>query len=325
MRFADCHGPIFRQPASERYSLASASISTAEHGRVCPLQRGFIGERPMPDEVQKVAVGLSFPEGPYQHPDGFLLVQQPRDHRIVRVGPNGEVETWVETPNAGTGGIVFNAAGYAFATGGNGTNQILRITPDLKVEPFVTDFEGHAFLGPNDLAIHASGHIFFSDPGTFVTAESNGGFYRSDFEGHTIRVAENLGFPNGVAVSADGRRVYVAETLTGLVKVFDVTEAGDAVNSSVFADVGRGNGKGGPDGMCVDSEGNLYAAIYTGGVVRVVSPEGQHLRDIPAGGDRPTNCCFGGPDLRTLYITESETGTLRSVPSDIAGPPAILP
>ena len=84
--------------------------------------------------------------------------------------------------------------------GGNGTNQILRITPDLKVEPFVTDFEGHAFLGPNDLAIHASGHIFFSDPGTFVTAESNGGFYRSDFEGHTISVAENLGFPNGVAV-----------------------------------------------------------------------------------------------------------------------------
>ncbi len=279
----------------------------------------------MSGELRIVAEGLSFPEGPYQLPDGSMLVQQPRAHRIVVVSPSGDVQTWVETPNAGTGGIVFNRAGHAFVTAGNGTNQILRITPERTTEPLVTDFEGQAFLGPNDLAIHPSGHIFFSDPGKFVTAKQNGGFYRTDFEGRTVRVAENLGFPNGVAVSEDGRRVYVAETLTGLVKAFDVTEAGDVTGGSVFAEVGRGTGEGGPDGMCVDSQGNLYAAIYTGGIVRVVSPDGRHLRDIPAGGAAPTNCCFGGPDLKTLYITESETGTLRSVRNDIAGAPPVLP
>ena len=279
----------------------------------------------MSGELRILAEGLSFPEGPYQLPDGSLLVQQPRDQRIVVVSPGGEVQTWVETPNAGTGGIVFNRAGYAFVTGGNGTNQILKITPERTVEPLVTDYEGQPFLGTNDLAIHSSGHIFFSDPGKFVTAKQNGGFYRTDFEGRTVRVAENLGFPNGVAVSEDGRRVYLAETLTGLVKAFDVTESGDVTGSSVFAEVGRGTGEGGPDGMCVDSQGNLYAAIYSGGIVRVVSPDGRHLRDIPAGGAGPTNCCFGGHDLKRLYITESETGTLRSVRNDIAGAPPVLP
>ena len=262
----------------------------------------------MSDDLRIVAERLSFPEGPYQLPDGRLLVQQPRDHRIVAVSPGGEIRTWVETPNGGTGGIVFNRAGYAFATGGNGTNHILRITPERAVESFVTDYAGQPFLGPNDLAMHSSGHIFFSDPGKFVTARPNGGFYRTDFQGSTMRVAGDLGFPNGVAVSHDGRRVYLAETLTGLVKAFEVTESGEVTGSSVFAEVGRGTGEGGPDGMCVDSLGNLYVAIFSGGIVRVVSPDGRHLRDIPAGGAGPTNCCFGGPDLMTLYITESETG-----------------
>ena len=285
-----------------------------------------MGAASMSEEPRIVAEALSFPEGPYQLPDGRLLVHQPRDHRIVVIGPDGKVRTWVETPNAGTGGIVFNRAGYAFATGGNGTNQILRITPQ-RSESIRWSPTTKASLSsvPNDLAMHPSGHIFFSDPGKFVTAKPNGGFYRTDFQGRTLRVAGDLGFPNGVAVSHDGRRVYLAETLTGLIKAFDVTESGEVTGSSVFAEVGRGTGEGGPDGMCVDSQGNLYVAIYSGGIIRVVSPDGRHLRDIPAGGAGPTNCCFGGPDLKTLYITESETGTLRSVRNDIPGAPPVLP
>ena len=279
----------------------------------------------MSNRVRVVARGLSFPEGPYQHPNGLLLVQQPRDDRIVRVGAGGKITTWVKTPDAGTGGIVFNKSGYGFATGGKSTNQILRIYPDLRVETFVSDFQGQPFLGTNDIAIHPSGHIFFSDPGTFATAKANGGFYRTDPAGETIRVADGLGFPNGVAVSGDGRRVYLAETLLGLIRVFEVTESGEVLDTSVFAHVGRGNGQGGPDGMCVDSHGNLYVAIYSGGIIRVVSKQGRHLRDIAVGGTSPTNCCFGGPDLRTLYITEAQTGTLVSVTSGTAGAPVVLP
>ena len=279
----------------------------------------------MSNVVTIVAAGLGFPEGPYEMPDGSILVQDPRRHRINVVDRRGLVETWVETPNAGTGGIVFNRAGYAFATAGNGTNAILRITPDRSLKWFITDHDGTLFLGPNDLAMHHSGHIFFSDPGTFATAEHSGGFYRADFSGRTVKIAGALGFPNGVTVSPDGGRVYLAETLDGTIRAFDVTRDGEVTGSRVLAEVGRGSGEGGPDGMCVDERGNVYAAIFSGGMIRVVSPEGALIRDIEVGAARPTNCCFGGPDLRTLYVTEAETGTLRAVVNDVPGAPPVVP
>lgn len=272
-----------------------------------------------------VATDLGFPEGPYEHPDGFLLVQEPTKSKISLVRSDGTTETFVDVPGAGTGGIVFNRAGYAFATGGGQSRKLFRITPQRELEVFLEQFEGEPLLGPNDLAMHPSGHIFFSDPGLLPTGDLDGAFYRTDFEGHVVRVAQGLGYPNGVAVSPDGSRVYLAETETGLVHAFDVDAAGNVSARSVLADVGRGTGEGGPDGMCVDEKGNVYVAVYSSGVVRVISPDGTQLYDIPAGGASPTNCCFGGPGRRTLYITETETSTLRAVANDIPGAPPVLP
>ena len=135
-----------------------------------------------------------------------------------------------------------------------------------------------------------------------------------------------MAFPNGVAVAPDGSAVYLAETRYNRILRYALTQdsnagtAGKVGPRTVFAQL-RGGDVGGPDGMAFDAAGNLYVAHYGEGRVDVLGPDGSEVLTIPVPGKGTTNVAFGGPDKRTLVITDVETASLYRVRVSIPGHP----
>lgn len=134
-------------------------------------------------------------------------------------------------------------------------------------------------------------------------------------------MAEGLAFPNGLALTADQRTLYLVETLTRKVYACAVLDDGGLGPRQDLATLREG-GVGG-DGMALDVAGRLYVAHFGLGTVDIFSPAGEPLGELPAGGANPTNVAFGGPDGQDLYITEAETGGVyvqRSLAAGLALP-----
>ena len=152
---------------------------------------------------------------------------------------------------------------------------------------------------PNDIALAPSGMIYASDPNW---ADGTGQLWRIDKKGRVKKIAADMGTTNGIEVSPDGRRLYVNESQQRKVWAFDIQPGGDIANKRLlieFPDFGF-------DGMRCDVAGNRYISRHGKGVVAVVSPEGKMIREIDVLGRNPTNLCFGGPDGRTVYVTEAD-------------------
>ena len=132
------------------------------------------------------------------------------------------------------------------------------------------------------------------------------------------RIDQGLAFPNGVAISPDGASVYLAETYRNRILRYPIAADGTIGGRSEFAPV---PGEHGPDGMACDERGNLYVAHYGGGKVVVLAPTGALLQEIPVPGANVTNVAFGGPDRRTLVITDVATASLYTARVEIPGLP----
>jgi gluconolactonase len=152
---------------------------------------------------------------------------------------------------------------------------------------------------PNDLAIGPDDVLYASDPSW---AKSTGQIWRIDPQGKTTILARDMGTTNGIEVSPDGRTLYVNESVQRNVWAFTLTKDGMAVDKRLlkkFEDHGF-------DGMRADVDGNLYITRHGKGTVVKLSPEGKVLKEIDVLGSKPSNLCFGGPDGRTVYVTEVE-------------------
>ena len=136
-------------------------------------------------------------------------------------------------------------------------------------------------------------------------------------DGHAIPVADGLAFPNGLALTADAKTLYVVNELAHMMVRYEVQEDGTLGPKEDFAPIRQG-GIGG-DGMALDVEGNLYLANYGTGMIDIISPEGEQVGALDAGGRTPTNVAFGGADLKDLYITETETGAVYVQRTAVAG------
>jgi sugar lactone lactonase YvrE len=150
---------------------------------------------------------------------------------------------------------------------------------------------------PNDLAIAPDGTLFASDPDW---GKGTGQVWRIDTRGDTHLAAQNMGTANGIEVSPNGKTLYVNESVQRNIWSFTIGRDGSLGDKRLlkkFADHGF-------DGMRCDVDGNLYVARYGKGTVAVVSPRGEVLREIDVLGRSPSNLCFGGPDGRTVYVTE---------------------
>jgi sugar lactone lactonase YvrE len=235
-------------------------------------------------------------EGPACDARGNIyVVNFARQQTIGKITPEGKGEVFVELPGKSTGnGIVFDRQGMMYVADYVGHN-VLRIDPATrKIAVFAHNDKMHQ---PNDLAFAPDGTLYASDPDW---DKGTGQVWRIDRRGKTALVARNLGTANGIEVSPDGKTLYVNESVQRNIWAFRIGKNGSLSGKRLlrkFNDYGF-------DGMRCDVDGNLYVSRYGKGTVAVVSPAGKVLREIDVLGQAPSNLCFGGPDGRTVYVTE---------------------
>jgi len=237
-------------------------------------------------------------EGPACDAEGNLYaVNFQRKGTIGRVTVKGEAELFVELEGESVGnGIRFDRRGRMYVADYVGHN-VLRIDPKTRaIEVFVHDDRMNQ---PNDLAIASDGTLYASDPNWKA---KTGQVWRIDPSGKLTLVAPDMGTANGIEVSPDGKTLYVNESVQRNLWAFDIAPDKSLTNKRLL----RKFDDHGFDGHRCDVDGNLYIARYGEGVVAVVSPKGEILRKVPVLGARPSNLCFGGPDGRTVYVTEVE-------------------
>ncbi|MFO7258826.1 MAG: SMP-30/gluconolactonase/LRE family protein [Bacteroidota bacterium] len=263
----------------------------------------------MPDVVAKGATPVlissqfKFTEGPAVDARGNVyFTDQPND-RIWKWSPREGLSLFME----GTGrsnGLYFDRNGNLIACA-DLNNELWSIAPDKTVTVLVRDFEGKKLNGPNDVWVHPNGGMYFTDPffkrdywdRTEKEIESEDVYYLAP-DRKTLRVATTgLVKPNGIIGTPDGKTLYVADIGDGKTYAYDIEADGSLTNGRLLAEMGS-------DGLTIDSEGNIY---LTGRGVTVFSPGGEKLGVIPIPEGWTANVCFGGKDMKTLFITASKS------------------
>ncbi|MDR3141164.1 MAG: SMP-30/gluconolactonase/LRE family protein [Tannerellaceae bacterium] len=254
-------------------------------------------------KVEKVAEGFRFTEGPAVDKEGNVyFTDQPND-RIWKWSLDGNVSVFLE--NAGrANGLYFDNDGNLLSCS-DLENEIWRITPDGKYTVLLTDYEGKKLNGPNDLWIHPGGGIYFTDPlykrdywtrNPEMQQDGQHLYYMSPDGKKVIRIDSELEQPNGIIGSPDGKLIYVADIRAGKTYCYDIAPDGLLKNKRLFASMGS-------DGMTMDEQGNIY---LTGRGVTVFNPAGEQIEHIPVEAGWTANVCFGGEDMKILFITASQ-------------------
>jgi gluconolactonase len=299
--------------------LAGFSTIRAEEtpGDVLRLDPAMDAIAPAAARVEKVAGGFQFTEGPLWRPDGRLWFSDVVGNVVRAVTPGGEVEVLIRDaagestapagsyigPNgmtAGPGGAVLLAQHWS--------RRIVRVAPDLSTSVYLDSFEGKRFNSPNDLVFARNGALYFTDPPYGLLGQDEDPAKELDFNGVFVHrdgelraIIRDLDRPNGLALSPDGSALYVSNSAEQrkLFLRYDVAADGTVSGKRVIADVTSSAEPGLPDGMKVDSRGNLFG---TGpGGVWVFSPDGAHLGTIRTA-EPPANVAWGD-DGKTLYVT----------------------
>ena len=297
-------------------------------------------------QITEIATGLEFPEGPVWMPDGTVLCVELKRRTVDRVHPDGRIET-IATPGGSPNGLAIgpDGAGYVCNSGGwdfvdvmgmtvTSTRQpddysggrIERVDLDTgEVTVLYTECDGHPLMGPNDLVFDADGGMWFTDHGKIRERERDeGGVYYAAPDGSSIReVIHPVESPNGIGLSPDGDRLYVAETHTGRVYWWPVEGPG-VVGRPMPVGHGGALLAGLPgmqllDSLAVDSGGYVVVGTIVNGGLTVISPDAdgsgvEGVEHVPIADLLVTNVCFGGDDLSTAFVTCSGTGKLVSMP-----------
>ncbi|HPD17595.1 MAG TPA: SMP-30/gluconolactonase/LRE family protein [Planctomycetota bacterium] len=272
-----------------------------------------------PESAELIIKGLKFTEGPAWSAKGFLLFSDIPANRIYR-WEEGKEPVAFRDPSNNSNGLAFDAQGRLIACE-HGARRVTRTEADGTVTVLADQFEGKRLNSPNDLTLAADGSIYFTDPPYGVKREDREldfeGVYRLSPDGKLALVVKDLGRPNGIGLSPDGKRLYVDDSEARTVHVYDVQADGTVANGRLLINLGL-HGTRVCDGLKVDAEGNLY--VTGTDAVYVVSPDGKLLAKIACPG-QCTNCCFGGPDGKTLFVTArtKEGGGVYRVRVPIAG------
>ena len=265
--------------------------------------------------VAQVATGFTFTEGPIWHPrDHYLLFSDmPGDVRR-RWDPGGGVREVMRRSNK-CNGMTYDAE-LNLIVCEHATSSLVRERPDGRRETLATHYDGRELNSPNDVCVHSSGAIYFSDPwyGRMpvygVERPRQLGFqgvYRLTPGGSPELLVERNLFeqPNGLCFSPDERLLYVNDTVGALIRVFEVASDGRLDAGRVFASNIRSElEQGVPDGMKCDAQGNVW--VTGPGGIRVYAPDGDQLGTVRIP-ELAANLAWGGPDFRTLYVTATHS------------------
>jgi len=248
-------------------------------------------------KVERVAEKLSFAEGPVWQRDGLLLFCDVPSNRILKfVGGEG-TSVYRENTN-GTQGLAFDSQGRLFACEAH-ARRVTRTDKKGKVEVIAERFEGKRFNAPNDLVVRHDNHLYFTDPafGNQMDSRDLGffGVYHVTPKGELEIIAKPKGRPNGIALSPNGKTLYVANSDEKRIYAYDLDNKGGVSNERAFIS----GIEGVPDGIKTDEKGNLYVAAKS---VLIYTPEGKLIRQVPIA-EKPSNLAFGDADLQSLFVT----------------------
>ncbi len=254
-------------------------------------------------QIDEVAHGLQFTEGPLWLPDGSVLFQDIKAERTHRLTPDGAV-TVVRENTGAANGQTFDSQGKIVFCEQNG-RRVSRMNPDgTDVTTVVEEFEGKRLNSPNDVVCRSDGLLYFTDPPYGAPPDRPldvQGVYAMD-SANTLRLLiDDFEKPNGLAFAPDEKTLYINDTARYHTRAFAVEPSGalQAGSSRIVATMDPEE-KGGPDGIKVDRDGRLYIAVAMG--VWVYQPDGT-LLGIIALPKRPANLAWCGEDARTLVMT----------------------
>lgn len=292
--------------------------------------------------MKEICRGLRFPEGPIAMSDGSVILVEIERRTLSRVTPDGKISVVAECgggPNGAAVGpdgriYICNNGGFEWTQHGPFLRPGEKLADDYvggsiqavdvksgKVETIYTECKGEPLKGPNDIVFDEDGGFYFTDLGKRRGRSVDRGsvFYAKPDGGSIVEVVHPIDTPNGIGLSPDEKTLYVAETSAARLWAFDIASPGKLKAGPHMFWPGRllykFTGYERLDSLAVDSEGNVVVATLGTGCVTAISPEGvvRARVPVPEFDLMVTNVCFGGPDLRTAYITSSGLGRLYSV------------
>lgn len=286
--------------------------------------------------MRTLASGLQFPEGPVARPDGSVLVTEVAAGRLTQVGVDGTVRVIAELGGSAAGAAigpdgrcyVCNGGGQRFKTrdglmypgessDGRGCIQAV----DLKSGRFETVYDscdGIPLSAPNDIVFDRDGGFWFTDHGKVRARSVDRGFiYYARPDGSSIRqVIGPMDGPNGIGLSPDGRRLYVAETGPARVWAFDLGGPGTVLKSDLAAYRRMGHLVAGLpgyqlfDSLAVDAAGWICVATLLNGGVTMISPDGSRIEHLPVDDRFTTNVCFALDGTPRAFAALGSSGRL---------------
>ncbi len=273
---------------------------------------------PAAAQEAQIATTVAFTEGPTVDRDGNVYFSEMRSRRIMRLSADGMLSTYREDSN-GANGLLIDPQGRLIACEGGHKGGARVTRTDLRtgeIEILADSYQGKPLVGPNDVTIDGKGRLYFTEwHGATV--------YRIDAPGKLVRLlaVPEIQRPNGIQISPDDTKLYLVESNQDeggarMIRAYDLQPDGTIRNMRVHYNFYPGRSA---DGLSIDVQGNLYASaglhrlrgspetldIKPG--VHVISPEGKLINFIPIPEDLITNNAFGGPDMKTLYITAGKT------------------
>ena len=279
----------------------------------------------MSEAFEKLGTGFLFTEGPVWHPAGkFLLFSDmPGDH-MRRWSARDGITTFRKPCNM-SNGLTYDRQGCLVACE-HASSQVTRTEADGRIVPLATHYHGRQLNSPNDIVVRSDGAIYFSDP-PYGRAKFYGverpqelafqGVYRVGPEPRSpVLLVDDFDRPNGLCFSLDEARLFVNDTARKHIRVFDVRPDGTLGNGRLWAET-KGDKPGAPDGMKIDSVGNVYCC-GPGGIH--VFDRDANLLEVIEVPEYTANFAWGDDDLRSLFITASTS--LYRVRRTIPGRPA---
>ena len=261
-------------------------------------------------QFEKLGTGFLFTEGPVWHPSGkFLLFSDmPGDHMRRWSAPDGV--TTFRKPCNKSNGLTYDRQGRLL-TCEHATSQVTRTEPDGRIVPLATHYRGKQLNSPNDIVVKSDGGIYFTDP-PYGRAEFYGvkrdqeldfqGVYRVGPDPQSPELlVDDFDRPNGLCFSLDERYLFINDTARKHIRIFEVAANGTLRNGRLWAET-KGDKPGAPDGMKIDSAGNVYCC-GPGGIQ--VFDRDANLLEIIETPEHTANFAWGDDDLRSLFITAS--------------------
>ncbi len=263
-------------------------------------------QSPVPENatVEKIAFGFNFVEGPVWKDDVGLLFSDIPANIIYQWTPESGVSVYLE-PSGNSNGLAFDLENRLIMAQ-HGKRQVARLEPNGTETPLATHYDGKKLNSPNDLAIKSDGSIFFTDPPYGLNDQGGtselgyNGIFRLNNNSQVQLLDKSLYRPNGIAFSPNESLLYVTDSESRTIYMWDVIDDTTIANKRQFAIM---DANGYADGMKVDENGNLFISGPIG--IWVYAPNGTLFETISVPG-QTSNCNFGDEDRKTLYITSGD-------------------